>query len=198
MTTNLEILKRDLARRSWRGLPNILAGVLLWATFGVLGIILPATPQRALVYLYGAGALLPLGMLIAALLRIDLFAKGNPLALLGGYLGGLQILFIPLMLGAYFTTPQLVPWYLGVLVGAHFLPFAWLYDSRAYLFGALATTAAAALTGWLLPALPFVAPPFAVAAVLLLTALLLWWEASDDAARPAIADSSATTGAGTS
>lgn len=198
MTTNLEILKRDLARRSWRGLPNILAGVLLWATFGVLGIILPATPQRALVYLYGAGALLPLGMLIAALLRIDLFAKGNPLALLGGYLGGLQILFIPLMLGAYFTTPQLVPWYLGVLVGAHFLPFAWLYDSRAYLFGALATTAAAALTGWLLPALPFVAPPFAVAAVLLLTALLLWREASDDAARPAIADSSATTGAGTS
>lgn len=47
MTTDLETLKRDLARRSWRGLPNILAGVLLWATFGVLGIILPATPQRA-------------------------------------------------------------------------------------------------------------------------------------------------------
>lgn len=179
---DLGTMKRDLARRSWRGLPNIMAAVGLWIAFGALGIALPDTPQRALIYLFGAGLLLPLGMLIAALLRIDLFARGNPLALLGGYLGGLQILFIPLMVGAYLATPQFVPWYLGVLVGAHFLPFAWLYDSRAYLLGSIGTASAAALTGWLLPAMTYVATPFAVAAALLLTALLLWRERMDDPA----------------
>lgn len=179
---DLGTMKRDLARRSWRGLPNIMAAVGLWIAFGALGIALPDTPQRALIYLFGAGLLLPLGLLIAALLRIDLFARGNPLALLGGYLGGLQILFIPLMVGAYLATPQFVPWYLGVLVGAHFLPFAWLYDSRAYLLGSIGTASAAALTGWLLPAMTYVATPFAVAAALLLTALLLWRERMDDPA----------------
>lgn len=73
-----------------------------------------------------------------------------------------------------------MPWYLGVLVGPHFLPFAWLYGSRAYLFASAATTAAASPAGWILPALAFVAPPSAVAAVLLLTSLLLWREAAAD------------------
>jgi len=182
---DLQTMKHDLAHRSRRGLPNILAGVGLWSAFGALGLLLPDTPQRALIYLFGTGLLLPLGLLLAALLRVDLFAKGNPLAQLGGYLGGLQILFIPLMVGAYLATPQFVPWYLGVLLGAHFLPFAWLYESRAYLVGALGTSGAAALTGWLAPTLTFVATPFAVAGVLLVTALLLWRETAADHAAAA-------------
>lgn len=186
---DLQTMKLDLARRSRRGLPNILAAVGLWSAFGVLGMMLPDTPQRALIYLFGAGLLLPLGLLIAALLRIDLFARGNPLALLGGYLGGLQILFIPLMIGAYLATPQFVPWYLGVLVGAHFLPFAWLYESRAYLFGSIVTAIAAALTGWLLPTQTYVATPVAVVTALLLTALLLRRECMGDTAHPAAAAS---------
>lgn len=188
---DLSALKRDIANRSRRGLPNVLAGVGLWATFGVLGVVLPDIPQRALIYLFGAGMLLPLGMLVAAIMRVDLFAKGNPLAVLGGYLGGLQILFIPLMIGAYGATPSFVPWYLGVLVGAHFLPFAWLYDSRAYLTGALGTTAAAALTGWLLPTATYLATPFAVALLLLVTALLLRREIAADTASGVPVDLSA-------
>lgn len=172
----LKQLKQDLARRSGRGISNIIAGVILWSLFGLLGLVVPDVPQRALIYLFGAGLLLPLGLLLGRLLKLDLLAPDNPLARLGGLIGAVQILFIPLMLGAYATTPQLVPWYLGVLVGAHFLPFAWLYDSRAYLVLAIGTTAAAALTGWLLPAHTFVATPLAVAAVLLVGARLLWGE----------------------
>jgi hypothetical protein len=77
------------------------------------------------------------------------------------------------MIGAYITTPQAVPWYLAVLVGAHFLLFAWLYDSGAYVFCALATVAAAGLSAWMLPGATYVVTPFAVAAVLAATAALL-------------------------
>ncbi len=172
--------RHNLARRTRRGITNIGAGVLLWTTFGVLGMVLPPSPQRALIYLFGAGMVLPLGMLLAALLRIDLFANGNPLGLLSGLLGGLQILFIPLMIGAYGATPHAVPWYLGVLVGAHFLPFMWVFNSRAYLFCALATTAAAGLSGLVLPHLAFVVTPFAVAGVLFITVALLVREIAAD------------------
>ncbi len=172
--------KHDVARRSRRGITTIRAGVVLWTTFGVLGMVLPPSPHRALIYLFGAGMVLPIGMLLAALLKIDLFANGNPLGRLGGVLGGLQLLFIPLMIGAYGATPHAVPWYLGVLVGAHFLPFMWVFNSYAYLFCALATTAVAGLSGLVLPHLTFVVTPFAVAGVLLITVVLLMREIAAD------------------
>jgi hypothetical protein len=100
-------------------------------------------------------------------------ARGNTLTSLAGLLGGVQNLFIALMIGAYVTTPQAVPGYLAVLDGAHFLPFAWLYDSGAYVFCAVATVAAAGLSAWMLPAATYVVTPFAVAVVLAVTAALL-------------------------
>jgi hypothetical protein len=78
-TINIQIIKLDLARRTWRGLNNILAGILLWGGFAVLGMILPDSSLKALVYLFGAGLLFPLGLLIGKLLKIDMFAQGNPL-----------------------------------------------------------------------------------------------------------------------
>lgn len=177
---NVDAARSDLALRTWRGANNILAGVILWSAFGVLGMVLPDSFPRALLYLFGAGVLWPLGLLVGSVLRVDLFARGNPLAGLTGVLGGMQILFAPLMVGAYFATPALVPWYLAVLVGAHFLPFAWLFGSRAYGFAAAALSLAGGLSGWLFPESTFVITPFAVAAVLLLTLLLLAREIAGD------------------
>jgi hypothetical protein len=163
--------KRDLAVRTGRGIHNVLAAVLLWSVFGVLGLVLHGTFARALVYLFGAGTLFPLGLLVGRLLRLDAFAKGNPLGVLAGTVGGMQLLFAPLMVGALFASPTHVPWYLAVLVGAHFLPFAWVFESRSYGAGAAGVSLTAGLTGWLWPQHTFVVTPFAVAGVLALMAL---------------------------
>jgi hypothetical protein len=169
----VQAAKHDLARRTRCGLAYILAGVLLWTVFGVLGLALPDSPRNGLIYLFGAGLLWPLGLAIGAALKLDLFARGNPLAPLAGLLGGVQILFIPLMIGAYMATPRMVPWYLAVLSGAHLLPFTWLYENSAYLFCAVVMVAVAGLTGWLLPSMTYVVTPLAIAAVLASTAWLL-------------------------
>lgn len=160
-----------------RGINNILGGVILWTAFGVLSLLLPERlpltnqPHEAIVYLLGAGLLFPLGLLIGQWMGIDTFAKGHPMSLLSGLIGGLQILFIPVMLGAYFKSPENVPWYLASLVGAHFLPFYWVYDSVAYLIGAFGLVAVAVVAGLFAPALTFVIVPFGVALVLLVVAL---------------------------
>ncbi len=126
----VQTARHDLARRTRCGIAYILAGVLLWTIFGALGLTLPDSPRNGLIYLFGAGLLWPLGLAIGAALKLDLFARGNPLTSLAGLLGGVQILFIPLMIGAYVTTPQAVPWYLAVLVGAHLLRSAGASFSR--------------------------------------------------------------------
>lgn len=170
---DVQLAKQQYAVRTHRGADLVLGGVLLWSVFGGLGLLLPESPERALVYLFGAGLLLPLGLLIAAARGRDLLVRDNPLSMLAGLLGAVKILFIPLMLGAYFLVPEAVPWFLEVLVGAHFLPFSWLYDSPAYLFCSVAITAVSAGTGLLLPAADFTATPFAVALALLATVALL-------------------------
>ncbi len=171
--------KSAYARVTQRGINNILGGILLWTTFGVLSLLLPDRlpltnqPHEAIVYLFGAGLLFPLGLLIGQWMGIDTFAKDHPMSLLSGLIGGLQILFIPVMLGAYFASPESVPWYLASLVGAHFLPFYWVYDSIAYLIGALGLVLVAVVAALFAPALTFLIVPFGVATVLLVVAFVL-------------------------
>jgi hypothetical protein len=172
----LETIKRDLAVRTMRGLPMILAGCVLWLGFSIAGLLIPAGQWQSLIYLFGAGLLLPGGLAIGALIKVDLFAKGNPLGTLVGYLGGLQILFIPLMIASHFLMPEVVPWFLAILVGAHFLPFSWVYESRAYLFCSLGLVLAGALTGFMFSASSFIVAPSLATLVLIGTAFGLWRE----------------------
>ena len=174
VTTSLSSLRQDLRVRTARGSSALLGGALLWTAFGLLGLVLPDQSERALVYLFGAGLLFPLSLAMARLRGLDPFATGNPLGMLAGLLGAVQILYIPVLLGTYFLAPEAVPWFLGVLVGAHLLPFAWLFGSAGYLLAAVGTTIAAGLTGWLTSAQSHVTTPFAVASVLAAaTAVLL-------------------------
>lgn len=169
----LDTLQTDLSVRTGRGINAMIAGVILWTLFGIAGAVVADEFILALVYVFGAGLLFPLSLLVAKALRLDTYAKGNPLGPLAGILGGLQILFIPLMLGAVFLTPRSVPWFLAVLVGAHLLPYAWLYRSRAYLVASIGIPVASGLVGWLLPDLVRFAAPAAVVVLLAVTAFLL-------------------------
>ncbi len=181
---SLDALRQDLRTRTGRGSSALLGGTLLWATFGILGLVLPDRPERALLYLFGAGALFPLSLLLARVRGLDPFARGNPLGTLAGLLGAVQVLYIPVLLGAYYLIPDAVPWFLGVLVGAHLLPFAWLHGSTGYLTAAIGTTTAAGLSGWLTAEHAHITTPFSVTAVLAVASVLLLRESRTDRHTP--------------
>lgn len=75
---NISEAKRDLAQKTKKGFPVIIAGLLFWIVASVTGVLL-SEKQVVWVYLIGMGCVFPLGLMIAALLKIDMFAKGNPL-----------------------------------------------------------------------------------------------------------------------
>lgn len=172
-------LKLDLAVRTRRGLPMIIAACFLWTLFALAGISIPAGKWQALVYLFGAGMLVPLGLAASALFKIDLFVNDNPLSGLLGYAGGAQILFAPILIATYFAAPSNIPWFLAVLVGAHFLPFAWIFESRSYIFAAVGMSLCAGLSAWLWPNATFVVTPSLMVLVLILTVFGLWREHSN-------------------
>ncbi len=121
-----------------RGYPILVTGS---AFFIVLAAISNALPQRTLglVWIFGMMVIFPTGVMLGALLRINVITRHNPLGTLGGLVAAVQAFFIPVFIVVYQFTPQYLPLTVGVLGGAHFLPYSWIYRSRAYIFVSVAT-----------------------------------------------------------
>lgn len=171
----LQPLRDDVARVTRRGVGMTLAAVLYWVGLaavsawsgleqGPLGLFfLVATP---LVY--------PLGWLLDRLFGGDLLARGHPLSGLILVNAATQPLGWPLMVLLYLRDPALLAFALAALLGAHFLPFGWLYRSPTYyMLGIAAVGIAAGLqvlwpdrAGVLIPAAMALCYAAAVAGVL--------------------------------
>jgi uncharacterized protein YybS (DUF2232 family) len=85
----------------------------------------------------------------------------------------LQLFFAPILILVGFEQYEWVPFVVGVLTGAHFLPFMWVYDSRAYLFQTVATVIVSSVTGILFMEHALSIVPFALMMVYAMTIVLL-------------------------
>jgi len=171
-------MSANLAASTKRGLPMIATGFIFWLLAGLAGFL--DHDITVWVYLYGIGLIFPAGLGVARLMKAEMFVQGNPLASLAGVIGGMQVLFAPLIVYMLFHVPDWIPPAVGVLTGAHFLPFMLIYRSRAYGFLSIATVASAALIGFAAPESVFLATPFVLMGVYGITCLLLLGEWKKD------------------
>jgi hypothetical protein len=121
----LERTRADFEQRAKRSLSLPIAGAVIWAVIGVLGLWLP---QRLAIYalLFGTGAIFPLAMAIAAARGEQLLSNTNPFARLMGacvfMVNLLWALHIPLALHA----PIFVPLSVGIGLGLHWVVYSWI------------------------------------------------------------------------
>lgn len=169
---SIEKLHEDLSIRAKKGVPMFYAGIFFWLAAGISGFLFP---QNILIwiYVYGIGLILPLGFAIAKLLKIDFLAKDNPLSTVGGLVGGVQIFFIPVVILVMMNEPQWIPFIIGILAGAHFFPYVWIYKSNAYLFQTVAQVAASTVIGYIYMAEAYKILPFVLIVVYSITAVRL-------------------------
>ena len=121
----LSQLRADFDERAKRSLSMPIAGLIVWAVIGVLGVLLP--PKAAILALaFGTGAAFPLAMGIARLRGEQLLDNDNPLAKLMGasvlMVNLLWAVHIPLLMHA----PQFVPLSLGIGLGLHWIVYSWI------------------------------------------------------------------------
>jgi hypothetical protein len=167
---NIYELKNDLSLEAHLGYPVFIAGIIFWLFVRICSFFLP---QETLVwlYLFGIGAILPLAILISKLLKINFLAAHNPLSTVGGLVGGVQIFFAPIVIMVAYHQPEWMPFVIGVLTGAHFLPYVWIYDTKIYLFQTITTVIVASVIGFMEQS--FHITPFALSIVYMITAILL-------------------------
>jgi hypothetical protein len=114
------------------GMP--MAGLLYWV--GVAFLLRSGLPMRsALVWCFVlTGPVFPVGYALTRAFGGDLFAKSRTLTPIGVQLAALQLFFWPIIVVVFRNAPEWTPFTLAVLFGSHFLPYGWMYRSRAYPF----------------------------------------------------------------
>jgi uncharacterized protein DUF7010 len=179
-SASLDELKLEIIRSSRRGYPILLAGALFFTALAVLPALVPLQTAR-LLWVLGLVIIFPLGILIGRLLGIEVITRHNPLGTLGGLIAGTQIFYLPVFMAVYQFKPELLPLTIGLLGGAHFLPYAWLYNSRAYMFTAFAMGVAAFVLGGLFMSSALRLVPIALALIYIIATV---WLLAENRAMP--------------
>lgn len=148
MSRTLEALQSDIISEAKKGYPILLSGSIVFLIFTFLPMVLPMKSVY-LVWIFGLAAIFPMGLLLSKLLKVNILHSGNPLNNLGGMVAGSQAFYIPVFIIVYTHIPEYLPFTIGLLGGSHFLPYMWIYKSKAYLVVTLgACISSFFLGGW--------------------------------------------------
>ncbi|MCP1144895.1 hypothetical protein MKZ01_08625 [Lysinibacillus endophyticus] len=179
MSKSLETLQSEIIKDAKKGFPILLAGSIVFFIFTFLPLLFPMKAVY-LIWIFGLGAIFPLGILLGKLFGIDILKAGNPLGTLGGIVGGTQAFFIPVFVIVYMHIPAYLPFTIGLLGGAHFLPYMWIYRSKAYLFVTLGVCLSSLVFGGFFVSQAFTLVPIAICLVYTIAVLLILRELKSD------------------
>jgi hypothetical protein len=149
MTKTLGELHSDIISEAKKGFPILLSGAIVFFIFIFLPLFLPMKTVY-LVWIFGLGAIFPFGILLSKLFGVNILSTDNSLGVLGGIVAAPQAFFIPVFILVYMNMPEYLPFTIGLLGGSHFLPYMWIYKSKAYLFVTLSVCLSSlVIGGWL-------------------------------------------------
>ena len=130
---NIEELRKDLAIRQKKGLPFIMASVILWTGIFIVWILpIQDVFTRNLFTFMCATPLVPIAYAFSKLIKAEFSVKNNPLSNLGLLFTANQGLYILIAMWAYSQAPYSMVMILAIIFGAHLLPYSWIYKSKAY------------------------------------------------------------------
>ncbi len=150
MTNSLVELRADYDRQAGRSLALPLAGAIVWAVVGVAALFL--TPRNStFVLIIGTGAIFPIGLLIAVILRERLLNNTNPLAKLMGMCVLMVNLLWAVHITLFYIAPTLIPLTLGIGLGLHWIVFSWIIQHPMGTIHAITRTVLVTAAWWLFP-----------------------------------------------
>jgi hypothetical protein len=126
-------LKKDAQEIQKKGLPFMMASVVIWSLILGIQFLNINVTQRNLLTFTCSVILMPLAYLFSKLVKADIFKKtDNPVNKLGFVFTMNQMLYILIVMWAYSERPEAMLMLYAMVFGAHLLPFSWIYDTKAY------------------------------------------------------------------
>lgn len=164
--------RRRLSRATMKGIGMPVAGLIYWIA---VAVVLRSFPMKtALVWCFIlTGPVFPIGYAITKAFGGDLFAKSATLTPIGIQLAALQLFYWPIIIVVYRFATEWTPFTLAVLFGSHFLPYGWMYESRAYPFLTLSVAGVMSVGALASGGPMYLNVPLLAAACYLIAALML-------------------------
>jgi Family of unknown function (DUF7010) len=172
MTKALEELQSDIIQEAKKGYPILLSASIVFLLFTFLPLIFPMETVY-LIWIFGLAVIFPFGIVLSKVLGVNILATGNPLGTLGGIVAASQAFYIPVFIIVYMYIPAYLPFTMGLLGGSHFLPYMWIYKSKAYLFVTLGVCISSFIIGGFFVDLAFTLVPLAIFLVYSVAVLLI-------------------------
>ena len=145
---NINELRNQLSVRSKNGLPFLLAATFIW----LIILIIFSTPldiiRKNLFTFYTTGLMFPMSIFISKIIKADWNTNDNPLGKLGLYLNLAQLMYFPILFWAFSKNPEYMIIFFSVITGAHFFPYGWFYNTKAYFIIAPIISITVMLLGW--------------------------------------------------
>jgi len=130
---NLEEMRFDSAVKQKKGLPFILASVIIWSAVLVIHLSsLNILTKNLLTFCFTA-PLVPLAYAISKIIKVDFTNQENPLTNLGVLFSLNQMIYLLIAMWIYNAVPEKMVMVLAMIFGAHLLPYGWLYKSTTYM-----------------------------------------------------------------
>lgn len=154
MHKDLEAARQDVSASSAGGAPFLITFGLTLAACAVAWWFVPVRTAALLVMFQGSIAL-PAAFLLERAMSRKSMATDNPLRPLSIQMAMSQVVALPVVIAMFSLNPGGVPLAMASIGGAHFLPYAWLQRTRAYVVLGVAVAVGAYAIQMALGALAF-------------------------------------------
>ncbi len=134
---SLDELRDDIIVKQKKGLPFIIASVVIWLLITVVAALDISVGLKNIIVFCCSTPLLPLSWVIGKKIGVDIFSKDNELGNLGFLFTLNQVLYLLIVMWVFNAVPDKMIMVYAMVFGAHLLPYSWLYKSNAYKFFAI-------------------------------------------------------------
>ncbi|SEJ36063.1 DUF7010 family protein [Sharpea azabuensis] len=129
---SLEKLRNDIIIKQKKGMPFIIASVVIWLLITIVASIDISIGLKNIFVFCCSVPLLPLSWMIGKKIGVNIFSKENELGNLGFLFTMNQILYLLIVMWVFNVVPNKMIMVYAMVFGAHLLPYSWLYKSKAY------------------------------------------------------------------
>ncbi|WP_026906829.1 DUF7010 family protein [Paucisalibacillus globulus] len=152
-------VRDELSVRGKNGVGFLFSGIVIWSIITIVFLQSIEMQQKNIYMLVSAGLMFPLSVGISTLIKADWKLENNPFGNLGLYLNLAQIIYFPILFWGIIKSPNDAIIFFAIITGAHFFPYGWFYNAKAYYVMAPVTTIVVMLLGlylngenlWLIP-----------------------------------------------
>lgn len=164
---------QDVIQATRSGFAFLLVNGAGWVIAGILARRWPVQRTATLLLVMGAFTT-PLAFALRWMLGFPDYSPDNPLNQLALLIAFIPAVAIPAVLAAYFKYPLYMPSVMAALLGGHFLPYSWLYQTGVYLILGIAVALVPSVLMLALKERGFSLGPLFVGTALIISAGILY------------------------